>query len=241
MNIIAIIVFIRFTAGDGFDSVEVLQSCTLAKRSSGKKKFFYIRFVLLVLALYSDDGLQSEVTVSGLSRILKRVFASLGALVIVILIIPIFLSSRFSMSRSIQIDAPVGVVFAKLTDLNEYMKWNPFPEGDPTNQAEVSGSGVGSSLSWRGEKTGEGKMTISKIKPETQIDIKMDFYKPMSGEGMVYWVTSSKSDAATEMTWKFEQELSYFNRYFGLMMNSMMGPHFEKGLINFKAMVEASK
>ncbi len=69
----------------------------------------------------------------------------------------------------------------------------------------------------------------------------MDFYKPMNGEGMVHWITNPKDESKTEMVWTFDQDLSYFQRYFGLMMDSMMGKHFEKGLLNFKTLVEASK
>ncbi len=172
---------------------------------------------------------------------MKKIMSVVGVLVLIVLIVPVFLSSHFSMSRSIEIQAPVATVFSKLTSLNEYVKWNPFPEGDPTNQANVTGDGVGSYLVWKGDKTGEGKMTITKIEPDKKIDIKMEFYKPMSGEGMVGWITNAKSDSTTEMIWTFDQDLSYFNRYFGLMMDSMMGKHFEKGLQNYKALVEASK
>lgn len=169
---------------------------------------------------------------------MKKFFVAFGVLVLVILVLPAFLSSKFSMSRSIEINAPVATVFTKLTDLNEYVKWNPFPEGDPTNKADVYGSGLGAYLVWKGDKTGEGKMTISSVEPEQKIGIKMEFYKPMSGQGMVHWITKAKSDAQTEMIWTFDQDLTYFNRYFGLFMEAMMGKHFEKGLSNFKSLVE---
>jgi uncharacterized protein YndB with AHSA1/START domain len=172
---------------------------------------------------------------------MKKILSVVGVLVLVVLVVPIFLPSKFSMSRSIEINAPVNLVFTKLTDLNEYVKWNPFPEGDPTNTAQVSGSGVGSFLTWKGEKTGEGKMTIASIEPAQKIAIKMDFYKPMSGEGIVHWITTPKSDTTTEMVWTFDQDLAYFSRYFGLVMDKMMGVHFEKGLANYKTLVEASK
>ena len=69
----------------------------------------------------------------------------------------------------------------------------------------------------------------------------MEFYKPMSGEGMVHWITKPTSNGKTEMIWTFDQDLGYFNRYFGLFMEAMMGKHFEKGLANYKSMIEASK
>lgn len=172
-----------------------------------------------------------------LSKILKVT----GALIFLFLFVPAFLPSHFLLSRSIEINAPAAIVFSKLTDLNEYTKWNPFPEGDPTNQETVTGTGVGSYLSWTGEKTGEGKMTISSIEPDKKIEIKMEFYKPFSGIGEVQWLLTSKSDSITEMTWTFEENNSYFKRYFGLIAESMMAPHFEKGLKNYKALIEGSK
>jgi len=162
------------------------------------------------------------------------------AVIFIILVLPIFLSSAFSMSRSIEINSSAAQVFSRLTSLNEYVKWNPFPEGDPTNQATVNGEGVGSFLIWKGKKTGEGKMTITNIEPGKKIDVKMEFYKPMKSEGMVHWIVNANSDSKSELIWSFEQELPYFNRYFGLIMESMMGKHFERGLKNYKAIVESA-
>lgn len=172
---------------------------------------------------------------------MKKIAKIIGVLILIIIVLPALLPSKFSMSRSIEINAAVPVVFSKLTDLNEYVKWNPFPEGDPTNTASVTGLGVGSYLVWKGDKTGEGKMTIATIEPEQKIGIKMEFYKPMAGEGTVHWITKESSSGKTEMTWTFDQDLSYFNRYFGLFMDAMMGQHFEKGLSNYKALIEASR
>lgn len=170
----------------------------------------------------------------------KKVLKIFGVLVIIILLVPMFLPSHISMSRSIEINSSVSAVFSKLINLNVYAKWNPFPEGDATNQTNVTGEGLNSYLVWKGDKTGEGKMTISAIETDKKIAVRMEFFKPMSGEGMVHWITEAKSDSITLMTWSFDQDLSYFNRYFGLFMDSMMGKHFEKGLQNFKKLVESS-
>ncbi|MEQ1721609.1 MAG: SRPBCC family protein [Pseudobdellovibrio sp.] len=172
---------------------------------------------------------------------IKKVVSVITALILILLIIPVFLPTHFSLSRTIDIQAPVDQVFLKLVDLNEYTKWNPFPEGDPTNQESVTGTGIGSYLIWKGEKTGEGKMMISSIEPNKKIDIKMEFYKPFTGVGTVRWILKSTSNSTTELTWTFDEDNSYFKRYFGLIAESMMGPHFERGLKNFKTLIEGSK
>jgi hypothetical protein len=168
----------------------------------------------------------------------KKILMAIAGFIVAVCILPVFLSSKFSMARSTQINQPLSVVFSRLTDLNEYVKWNPFPEGDPTNQEIVTGTGVGSYMTWKGEKTGEGKMTIAGVEPDRNVLVKMEFFKPMHGEGIVQFITSAKGDSVTELTWTFEQDLTYFNRYFGLFMDAMMGKHFEKGLVNFKGLME---
>ena len=84
-------------------------------------------------------------------------------------------------------------------------------------------------------------MTVVQIEPDKDITIRMEFFKPMKGEGIVHWITKPKSDTSTELIWTFEQNLPYFSRYFGLVMDSMLGQHYERGLTKYKAMVEGSK
>jgi hypothetical protein len=105
---------------------------------------------------------------------------------------------------------------------------------------QINGSGVGAYLTWKGPKTGEGKMTITGIKPSERIDIKLEFYTPMAGEALIGWTTEAVDPGKTRMTWSMDQELSYLMRYFGLLMNGSMGGMFEHGLDNLKKQVEKS-
>lgn len=170
-------------------------------------------------------------------KIFKKIITALVVLILVLLYIPRHLSPHFSMSRAIVIKVPVAEVFKRLPDLNEYNNWNPFSENDST---QVTGTGVNSFMTWKGKDSGEGKMTIVEIEPNHKIKIKMDFYKPMKGEAVVYWITVPTADGNTEFKWTYDQDLPYLNRYFGLVMDRMMGKYFEKGLVKYKAIVEGS-
>ncbi|KHD87157.1 MAG: hypothetical protein OM95_15785 [Bdellovibrio sp. ArHS] len=165
----------------------------------------------------------------------------LVALLLVLLIAPVLLPAQYQLTRSIEINAPLSVVHAKLTDLNEFAKWNPFREDDPSSKVEVSGTGLGSTMVWAGEKTGQGKLTIVNIVPEKSVEIEMIFLKPVQGEARALWTVAATGESVTTLTWSYEQRLSYFKRYFGLIMDFMMSPTFDKGLKNFKALVEAGK
>jgi len=172
-------------------------------------------------------------------KTLKTIFVFLTIFILISLYLPKHLNPHFSMSRSIVIKAPVSEVYKRLPDLNEYVKWNPF--ADSKQQSEVTGVGLNSFLTWRGGDSGEGKMTITQMEPNHKIKINMEFYKPMKGEGVVWWIVVPTPDGNTEFKWTFDQDLPYFNRYFGLFMERMMGKYFEKGLNTYKAIVESSK
>lgn len=171
---------------------------------------------------------------------LKKILAGLGVVVVLLLLVPAVLSSKMQHSRSIEIQSSQAAVHAYLTDLNQYPKWNPFSESDPGSTNQITGTGVGSVLTWKGEKTGEGKMTITQINPPQSIQLKLEFYTPMPGEAVIGWTTDAVDANKTRMTWTMDQDLPYFQRYFGLVMNGMIGKTFERGLDNLKKKLEKS-
>ncbi len=52
------------------------------------------------------------------------------------------------------------------------------------------------------------------------------------------WTTEAIEAGKTRMTWSMDQDLPYFQRYFELFMNGMIGKTFERGLSNLKRKVE---
>jgi hypothetical protein len=171
---------------------------------------------------------------------LKKILTVLGAIVVLLLLIPAVLSSKMQIQRSIEIQSSPAAAHAFLADLNQYPKWNPFSENDPGSTTHVTGAGVGSTLTWKGKKTGEGKMTITQLQPSQSVQLKLEFYTPMAGEALIEWRTETLDANKTRMTWSMDEDLAYFQRYFGLMMNGAMGGTFEKGLSNLKRQLEKS-
>ena len=169
---------------------------------------------------------------------LKKILSVLAVIVVLLLLIPAFLSSKMRIERSIEIESSPAVVHAFLADLNQYPKWNPFSENDPGSTAQVTGSGVGSTLAWKGEKTGEGKMTITQLELNQRVRLTLEFYTPMAGEALIEWTTERVDANKTRMTWSMDEEFPYFQRYFGLMMKGAMGKTFERGLGNLKGKIE---
>jgi uncharacterized protein YndB with AHSA1/START domain len=171
---------------------------------------------------------------------LKKLLTVVGVIVALLLAIPAVLSSKMQITRSIEIQSSPAAVHAYLADLNQYPKWNPFSENDPGSINQITGTGVGSALTWKGEKTGEGKMTITQIQPNQRIQLKLEFYTPMAGEALIEWATDAIDAGKTRMTWSMNQDLPYFQRYFGLVMDGMIGKTFDRCLGNLKKQLEKS-
>ena len=73
-----------------------------------------------------------------------------------------------------------------------------------------------------------------------RIDIQLNFYKPFPSEALTSWKLTDLGNGDTEVLWQFEQKLAYFQRYFGMMMDGMLGSQFEQGLARLKARMEAN-
>ena len=172
-------------------------------------------------------------------KILKILGGSVLSLLLILLITPAFLSSRGSLERSIEIQAKPSKTFAFLADFKNFKKWNPFLEIDPTAHIEVQGTGAGSTYYWKGNESGEGKMEITHLQPDQLVQIRMDFIQPIPSKAEVHWKIESNQNFS-KVTWSMQEDFSYFCRFFGLYLDKMIGPAFEKGLQNLKKQLESN-
>lgn len=170
---------------------------------------------------------------------MKTVLKIVLALVVLILVVPAFLPSESVVERTAKYNVSNETMFNFVSDLNNYTKWNPWFEFEPSTQVQVTGSGVGSVYTWKGDKTGEGSMTIASLTPPTQVDVQLVFLQPFPSQAMVYWkIEPDEASGGSIFTWQMRQEHSYFQRYFGIMMDGMIGKDFERGLELLKKSVE---
>jgi len=98
---------------------------------------------------------------------------------------------------------------------------------------------VGATYSWDGKSTGQGTLTITKSEPGKGIGYDLSFQQgKFKSTGTI---TIEPAGEGFNVIWSNEGELGSnpINRYFGLMMDRMMGPDFETGLGNLKKRVEA--
>lgn len=174
---------------------------------------------------------------------MKFIKTSLIVLTVIIgltLIIALFLPSEFNVERQIEIEAPLDSVFALVENVETLVAWNPWSKLDPDAENTLSDSlnGEGAYWYWNGEVIGKGSMTISGIDINKRIDYILRFDEPkMNPSDIIFYFKSSS--LGTQVTWINRGNLNYpIGRYFGLMMDGMLGPDFEQGLIQLKQMAE---
>ena len=140
--------------------------------------------------------------------------------------------------RSIEIEAPIAVVYEQVIDLKKNEAWSPWAAGDDTMVATYGDiqRGVGATSSWTSENMGEGSMRITAAEPNSSIEIALDFKD--EGEATSYWKFEETNGKVTA-TWGFVSRPEGFGeRVFALMMDSFVGPYYEEGLAKLKEISE---
>lgn len=174
-------------------------------------------------------------------KIVTRIVIALLVIVGIVLVGAYFLPNNYSVSNSVEINKPVGVVYAELQDFSKWDKWDPWIEKEPTAKRTVSGNAgtPGQKMSWEGDKIGSGSMTMTWAGPNQGINSDLEFIKPMSATAKDKWKVEAK-DGKTLVTWTNTGGLSWpRGRLFGLGVNKMLGDEQRHGLDNLKKYVEA--
>ncbi len=153
------------------------------------------------------------------------------------------MSETYTVERSIEIAAPPDRVYQHLIDFRKWATWSPWEELDPDMDKTFGGadSGVGAFYSWSGNrKVGQGRMEIVGTEEPSNVDIDLEFIKPFKANNKTAF-SLAPTDGGTTVTWTMTGPVTFLLRVIGLFrsMDKMVGPDFEKGLAQLKAVVES--
>jgi hypothetical protein len=157
--------------------------------------------------------------------ILKTVVLGIAAILGIFLIGAAFLPSSTLVSRSAVLPADPKTVYDLVADFHTWNSWSHWAKADPSQKVSISGPDlkIGSEMSWVGNKTGTGKMTITKLEEGTSLNS----------------LSFDSTNGGTRFTWAFSSENTYpLGRWMGLMMQGMLGTAFENSQQNLKIMLE---
>ena len=177
---------------------------------------------------------------------LKRVLVVLALAVAIFAVVVSLQPSAFSISRSATMAAAPVDVFPHVNDFHHWEAWSPWAKLDPNSKVVFEGpaAGNGAVFKWSGnDEVGEGSMTITDSQPAKEIWIKLAFIRPFASTADTLF-GFAPAGSGTTVTWTMKgRNDNFIGKVFCLVMGGpekMIGPDFEKGLAQMKAVVEKS-
>ena len=172
--------------------------------------------------------------------ILIKIVLGLLVLVVAIAVVGFLLPKQFKVERTAVIVASAEKIYPLIAEPKNWPKWGVWSQRDPQMKISFSGptGGVGAKWSWESKSEGNGVMEFSAAEPNKQIGYILTFAEMgMQSKGVL---SLTPEGANTRIRWTNEGEFggNPFLRYFGLIMDRMVGKDFETGLSNLKALAE---
>jgi uncharacterized protein YndB with AHSA1/START domain len=161
-----------------------------------------------------------------------------GAAIAVIAAVPFLLPAKARIERSAVVAATPQAIFPLISSSEGFNRFNPFRDRDPNLKITYSGpkEGPGASFAWTG-KEGSGSQTISEVVDGRRVVMQLD----LGSMGRPVQAFELEPVAGgTKVTWSLDADfgMNPVSRVFGLFMDGMLGPVYEKGLQNLSKTVE---
>ncbi|MBI1212022.1 MAG: hypothetical protein GC190_11205 [Alphaproteobacteria bacterium] len=170
---------------------------------------------------------------------IRNIIIGLVVLVAAAVGIAFVLPQHPHMQRETIVAASPEQVFVIVEDMSRWNDWAPWAKMDPDIKQtfEGPGKGLGAKMSWTSEKLGNGSMTIVESTPFKEIKEDLDF----AGNKATATFTFAPADGGTKVVWSFDSDagMNPISRYFGLLLDSMVGKDYETGLASLKALAES--
>jgi len=173
---------------------------------------------------------------------IKKIAIGLFAVIVVLLGIGMVLPKQVHVERSTVIKASPEQVWTWVSSFDNFNKWSPWFELDPNAKYTYSGTPgtVGAKMSWVSDNrnVGSGSQEILVLDKPNKAELSLDF--GAEGTAKAAYVLVKDGDG-TKFTWTFDGDMgsSPIGGWFGLMMDGMLGPDYEKGLAKLKKLAEA--
>jgi uncharacterized protein YndB with AHSA1/START domain len=173
-------------------------------------------------------------------KVAKWLLAIVVLLAAVLLIGGWLLSPKFSVTRSVLVNAPPARAYALVVDPREWKKWSVWNRRDPAMQITYSGpsAGVGAAWAWKSRSEGDGRMVFAAADPDRRVAYELyfpDFGTTSGGE-----LRFEPEGNATRVSWTMNGDMGSnpLFRWFALFADRMVGKDFDAGLANLKTLAE---
>ncbi|MEI8007356.1 MAG: SRPBCC family protein [Bacteroidota bacterium] len=171
----------------------------------------------------------------------RKIVIWILAVILVLVLVSYLLPKKYKVEHSVYIKAKPELIYDLTSNFKKWSLWEPWTKAlDSTAVYELIGKEgqVGTIWKWNGKKLGNGQMTATEYKPGQLFayDLAFDDGKRQS-KGRITIETAGDS---SKVSWIDEGDLGYnpAARYFGLLLEKMLGPDFTKGMNKLKTVCE---
>ncbi len=173
-------------------------------------------------------------------KVVKWILGLVLALGAVLVVGGMVLSPKFTVARSVAINAPVDKVYALVADPRAWKAWSVWNQRDPAMEITYTGppSGAGAAWAWKSKTEGDGKMTFTAADPSKRVAY--DLYFPDFGTTSQGDLTFTAEGNGTQVRWTMNGDMGSnpLFRWIALFADKMVGKDFEGGLAGLKAVAE---
>lgn len=174
-------------------------------------------------------------------KFVQWTLATIGALVLLVVAAGFLLPSAFSVQRSVEINATPKKVYDLVVEPKRWKDWSVWTRRDPDMRIIYSGPpfGMGAKWAWVSKSEGTGSMEFTRVEPDRSVEYLLvfpDFNMKSTGA-----LRLEPNGNATRVTWSSTGDVggNPLKHYLAIMMDRMVGPDFEAGLANLKALAES--
>jgi effector-binding domain-containing protein len=176
-------------------------------------------------------------------KVLKWLVISVLVLIAAVVAVGFFLPDTVHVERSIVLKSKPATVYTALNGFRHFNKWSPWFELDPNARITTEGpvTGVGAKQSWSSDdpNVGAGSQEIIETRPYELIRIRLVF-EGFDTDNTASYLIAPEGEGS-RLTWAYDSDFKgqILARYVGLLMDDVLGPDYEKGLLKFQALVES--
>lgn len=173
-------------------------------------------------------------------KVIKTLGVLLLVVIAIVMILMLILPTRQVVTKSIMINAKPADVYEYLARLNNFNKWAIWNNAtsDSTIRHNITGTDgtLGATSTWLGEEAGEGKIEITSLEINQEIEHAITFIRPDKRDAKSEFDLEPMAGNRTKVIWTFEIATPRPGNIFNLFSNLevRMGDAFEEGLTNLK-------
>lgn len=175
-------------------------------------------------------------------QILKIILLVIVLIITIPLIIALFVSNDYNITRSIIINKQQQEVFDYIKQLKNQEQFSKWVMTDPNMKTTITGTDgtVGCIYAWNSEnkQAGKGEQEIKKINEGEGIDVEVRFEKPFKGIANTPIHTEAISANETKAIWGMNGTNKYPMNLMTILMSSALGKDLDESLSMLKKNLE---